>query len=353
VSSESAAQTRVPDILSEGWLATRDPRKLLAVEEIRTGVSTNRVYRLVLDDGSGVVAKVSSFGSFVHFRQDHERIQRWIVLLAGTRWERLLARVIERDARPALHRDGPSWVAFYEEVPRGETLPRVLSEPEIENFALEFARFQAACERVAGRLDPTWKTLGSDIALLRDALDQRAWCEARGIGPAGAGFLREHCDAFLANADALGVLRWRRIPVLVDWNLGNFGVERGRRGFRLFRRWDYDWFRIDTRLLDFYFLSRVSSSVGDRTAFSYGFEPLFESRFARFLRVYHERLPLAREELLFLREAYRFFLLNYVIRDGENFFQPAMCQRLRREAIEVHLPGLGEADFGALVDAVL
>ena len=56
----------VPDILPEGWLATRDPRRLLMVEEIRIGVSTNRVFRLHLDDGTRVIAKVSSFGSFVH-----------------------------------------------------------------------------------------------------------------------------------------------------------------------------------------------------------------------------------------------------------------------------------------------
>lgn len=346
------SNVRAPDILSEGWLATRDPRRLLSVQEIRVGVSTNRVYRLLLDDESSVVAKVTSYGSFVHFRQDHERIRSWTELLAGSRFRHFLARVIERDGRPCLHRDGPSWVAFYEEVERGEALPRILSEAEIENLAEEVARFHRACLRVARRLDPTWKTLGSDLALLHDQLDQRAWCEARGIGPAGAGFLREHCDAFLVNADALGVHRMRSLPVLVDWNLGNFGVRRGGEGFRLFRRWDYDWFRIAPRTLDFYFLSRVASAVGDRTQFSYGPGPLFEERFARFLRAYHALLPLKPEDLLFLRETYRFFLLNYVIRDGENFFQPELCERLRREVVELHLPALAEADFGALPDVL-
>lgn len=342
----------VPDILLEGWLATRDLRRVCAVEEIRVGVSTNRVYRVVLDDSSHVIAKVTSYGSFVHFRQDHERIQRWITLLEGTRWARFLARVVSRDGRPCLHRDGPSWVAFYEEVEAGEGLPRVLSEPEIENLAEEMARFHRACLRIARHIDPTWKTPGSDLALLCDQLEQKAWCEARGIGSAAAGFLREHCDAFLVNADALGVHRMRAIPVLVDWNLGNFGVRRTRRGFRLFRRWDYDWFRIAPRTFDFYFLSRVASAVGDRTQFSYGLGPLFEARFARFLRTYHALSPLRLEDLLFLREVYRFFLLNYVIRDGENFFQPEACERLRREAIELHLPTLAEADFPALADAI-
>ena len=84
-----------------------------------------------------MVAKVTSYGSFVHFRQDHERIRSWTELLAGSRFRHFLARVIERDGRPCLHRDGPSWVAFYEEVERGEALPRILSEREIENLAEE------------------------------------------------------------------------------------------------------------------------------------------------------------------------------------------------------------------------
>lgn len=342
----------VPDILPEGWLATRDPRRLLMLEEIRLGVSTNRVFRLHLDDGTRAIAKISSFGSFVHFRQDHERISSWIERLGGTRWARFLAPVVAREGRPCLHRDGPSWVAFYEEVERGEGLPRVLSEAEIENLADEIARFHRACLRVSSRIDPTWKTLGSDVALLRDQLDQRAWCDARSVGPASAEFLREHCDAFLENTDALGVHRMRHLPVLVDWNLGNFGVRRSGRRFRLFRRWDYDWFRIGPYTLDFYFLARVASAVGDRTEFTYGVGPFFEERFARFLRAYHAQLPLRREDLLFLREVYRFFLLNYVIRDGENFFQPALCERLRREAIEVQLPALAEVDFGQLEDVL-
>jgi hypothetical protein len=342
----------VPDILPEGWLATRDPRRLLMVEEIRIGVSTNRVFRLRLDDGTSAIAKVTSFGSFVHFRQDHERICDWIERLTGTRWARFLAPVVAREGRPCLYRDGPSWVAFYEEVERGEGLPRVLSEAEIENLADEMARFHRACLRVSGRIDPTWKTLGSDVALLRDQLDQRAWCDARSVGPASAEFLREHCDAFLENADALGVHRMRHLPVLLDWNLGNFGVRRRGRRFRLFRRWDYDWFRIGPHTLDFYFLARVTSAVGDRTEFTYGVGPFFEERFARFLRAYQAQLPLRSEDLLFLREVYRFFLLNYVIRDGENFFQPAICERLRREAIELQLPALAEVDFGQLRDVL-
>lgn len=341
-----------PDILGEGWLATRDPRELCAVKELQAAVSTNRVYRLSLSDGSHVVAKVSSYGSFVHFRQDHERIHRWIEMLRGTPYRGFLADVVCRGGEVFVYREGPSWLALYEEVPIRESLPRVLSELQIENLGVELARFHRECQRLAPQLRPTWKSLGSDLAQLRDQLEQPAWCEPRGIGAVSAEFLREHCDAFLTNADGLDYHAWTKIPVLVDWNIGNFSIEPQDAGFRLFSRWDYDWFRIEPRALDFYFLARVVSAIGDRTQFSYGAGPLLEPRFRRFLRSYHTIHPLRPEELLFLKEAYRFFLLNYVIRDGEHFFRPELCAKLRREVIELHLPSLFDADFSELLSVL-
>ena len=49
--------------------------------------------------------------------------------------------------------------------------------------------------------------------------------------------------------------------------IGQGGSAASDGTFRLYSRWDYDWFRIEPRLLDFYFLSRVSSKTGDRTLF--------------------------------------------------------------------------------------
>ena len=345
--------TDTPTIIPEGWLAYGDPRALLEVEEISAAVSTNRVYRLILGDRSHVIAKASSYGSFAHFRQDHQRIQRWIELLRGTRWQSFLAAVLCRDGDVFIHRDGPSWVAFYGEIERREALPRVLSEEDVIEVGRELAEFHLACTRLSPALLPTWKTLGSDLAQLRDLLEHRSWCDPRGIGPICAEFLREHCDAFLTNAEALGYHGWPKIPVLVDWNLGNFSVQRTKLGFHLFSRWDYDWFRIEPRALDFYSLSRIVSEVGDRTEFSYWPDPLLEPRFRLFLRSYHAVTPLSREELLFLKESYRFFLLNYVVREGEHFFRSELCERLRRETVDQYLPSLVEFESEQLVEAVL
>src|SRR5262245_60920988 len=69
-------------------------RSPLEIQAARAPVSTNRVYRLIFDWRTNVFAKISSYGSFVHFRQDHQRIERWRTLLRATRYEHFLAPVL-------------------------------------------------------------------------------------------------------------------------------------------------------------------------------------------------------------------------------------------------------------------
>ena len=132
----------IPDVVTDGWLASGDARALAAVEEVSADVSTNRVYRLSFDDGSHAIAKASSYGSFVHFRQDHQRIHRWIELLRPTRWEGFLADVVCKDGEVFMYRDGPAWAAFYDEIERRESLPRCLPEADIAELARELAEFR-------------------------------------------------------------------------------------------------------------------------------------------------------------------------------------------------------------------
>ena len=96
--------------------------------------------------------------------------------------------------------------------------------------------------------------------------------------------LWRHTHEFLLELERIRYDEWPKLPILVDWNLGNFSVEPQPDGtFRLFSRWDYDWFRVEPRLMDFYFLSRVSSRTGDRTQWTYSWHTLTEPRFFRFL----------------------------------------------------------------------
>lgn len=346
----SSDRPALSDIVTRAFEAYGDGRSIVSFVETSAGVSTNRVYRLLLSDRSAIFCKESSYGSYVHFRQDHQRIQRWIELLSDDRWAGFLARVLTKNGEVFTYHEGQTWAVFYEEAPRRGLLPRVLSEVQIKNLAEELASFHAACHRVAPQLDPTWQTLGADIAQLYDRLDSSEWTSKRALSEADLSLLRRQCDTFLTNAEKLGYHHFRKLPVLVDWNRGNFSVEYDESGrFQLFTRWDYDWFRIEPRTLDFYFFSRVIRADGDQTIFSYLADPLFEPRFGLFLRSYHRVFPLAPEEVLFLKEAYRFFVLNQVVRRARHFFVPEICGKLQREAMQRYLPAIDALDFTRLL----
>jgi hypothetical protein len=354
----------IPQIINEAWEAYADGRSIVSTEELSPHVSTNRVYRLVLSDRARVIAKLSSYGSYVHFRQDHQLVDQWISLLRGGRFDSLLARVLRQEERVFLHRgsievEGPdgkrtsdAWVVFYREAQTRAFLSRVQTDLEIVSLAKELAELHRECDQIRSELRPTWKSVGSDVANLYDALGNAAWRKEHNIASHLEGPLKGQCESFLDEAERLGYHRMHRIPILIDWNIGNFSVTPAKPGFRLFSRWDYDWFRIEPRVLDFYFCSRVVGQVGDRTEFSYLVDPLFEPRFQLFLRTYHKVFPLKEAELLFVKEAYRFFILNYVIRLGEHFFAPQIWPRLVQEAIDVYLPSLETRDFRNLLPAL-
>jgi Ser/Thr protein kinase RdoA (MazF antagonist) len=336
-------------LIEAAWKTRGDYRGIRQLVEISANVSTNGVYRVVLEDGAEVIAKASSYGSYLQFRQDHQLIHRWTELMQYTRYRHFLARVLLQDSQVFTYREGQHWVAFYEKVPFYDFLPRVLSDSQVEAFGREMAELHAACASITRHMDPTWKTFGSDVTSLFDLAGSQQWRQTHGLEDQVETLVRQHCEDCLSEADRLGYHGFQRIPVLVDWNIGNFSVGFDRDGFRLFSRWDYDWFRIEPRLLDFYFCARVVRSEGDQTVFSYTAEPLLDARFERFLRAYHEVFPLRAEELLFLKEAYRFFVLNYVLRIGEHFFRPAICRRLQRETVDSYLPALDDLSMEPLL----
>lgn len=343
----------VPEVVLKAWAEYGDKRPLVKVEDISASVSTNKVYRVLLGDGHEVVAKTTLYGSYVHFRQDHRIVQQWNRRLAGGRYRNFLAQVcLKEDGEVFTARVDDTWVVFYEKAQFYDFLPQVLSEAQIISFGSEMAELHSAASQVAGLLSHSWKSLGSDVATLYDIIGNRQWREEHGLGPESEAILRRQCDEFLSNAERLGYHQFQKIPVLVDWNSGNFSVGMTDDGFRLFTRWDYDWFRVEPRTLDFYFCARVVRQEGDQETFSYTVGPLFEERFMTFLRAYHRTYPLTESEILFLKEAYRVFLLNYVIRIGEHFFRKQIIERLHVEAMQTYFPVLDRTDFAPLLRAL-
>ncbi len=324
--------------------------RIIEVTELSPMVSTNHVYRLSLAGGGHLVAKVSSYGSYWLFKEDHDRLHRCRQQLHDTPYANLLADTVTKDGQVFVHREGELWAALYEEVPQRATLPRIVSSEDVRNLAEEMARFHQACREVARLVPPTSTSIKADAIHLLDLLSDPATARRFPYDLSERVVIQTHCERFLAELDALGYDDWVKIPVLIDWNLGNFSVDYHGDRFRLYSRWDYDWFRMDPRTLDFYFLSRVSSRTGDRTVFTYGPHTFVEPRFQLFLAAYHRVYPLRPHDVLFLREVYRFFILNYVIRQGYAFFRPELAGRLQREAVTSYLPAADRLDLTPLLD---
>jgi len=245
------------------------------------------------------------------------------------------------------HKKEPAdvWVVFYRPIKTRHKLPKRLDEEQIVKFGNQMGQFHAACEKVRHTLPSSSKTLMVDIDDLLVYLDTD---EGRFEHFMYRDLIREHAEKFKHNFINLEAHRLVRIPVFVDWNIGNFSVTKG---LRLYSRWDYDWFRVSSRTLDFYFFARVVSDIGDRTMFTYNVDILMHERFKLFLRSYHRVNPITEQEILFLKEAYRFFLLTYVVKHGRFFFHELFANTLQKETFETHLPSLDDRfDPSSLLD---
>jgi hypothetical protein len=319
-------------IIRYAWMAYDSTRPIRRITDISAKVSTNHVYRIKLEDGNSVIAKLSYFGNYEDFVQDHTIIN----VLSNNlpvRYENFLSRALMKGNQLFFHRFQndiiDAWVVFYRPIRIKKRLPRQLSLADIDRLAEEFASFHQSCHLIRHTLPRPVKDMTTDINALLDRVDQEF--------PQYESILKVQCDHFLHNTHVINATGFDKIPVFVDWNIGNFSVTSSG---RFFSRWDYDWFRMSSRIVDFYFISRVCSAVGDRTVFTYSPATMMEDRFIRFLQKYHEWAPLTREEVLFMGEAFRFFLLQNVFRHGAYFFREKIARQLQADAVNQHFADL-------------
>jgi len=341
----SKVLTRVnyEEIIKKAW-AEYDASKIIKeVVDISAMVSTNHVFRITFEDGDMVIAKLSYFGKYEHFKEDHRIIQALSNNLLYP-FENLLAKSLLKNNRVYTYRykhgKTDAWVVFYNPSRIWERMPRRLEQHHIIKLGQQVGKFHRACSRIKNVLPKSSKTLRTDIAALQQLLitNEKQFGSAMQVD-----FLKYHCDLFLKNRSSYNMKSFEIIPVFIDWNIGNFSVTPNQ---ELYSRWDYDWFRMSYRLLDFYFFSRVVSDAGDKTVFSYYISTMMEDRFIVFLKAYHSVNPLTADEIRFLKEAYRFFILNYVIKDGKHFFNEQYAKKLQAEAFEIYLPSV-DRDFDA------
>jgi Ser/Thr protein kinase RdoA (MazF antagonist) len=337
-------------IVKKAWEGYDASKSIKLIEDISAMVSTNHVFRITFDDDDIIIAKLSYFGKFEHFKEDHRIIQTLANNLLYP-FENLLARSLLKNNRVYIyhykHGKTDAWVVFYNPTRILNRLPRRLDDNHIKKLGQQVGKFHKACSRVKNVLPKSSKTLRTDISSLMNQLET----DEQQFGTAmQADFLKYHCETFMKNRSKYNMSSFEIIPVFIDWNIGNFSVSPN---LDLYSRWDYDWFRMSYRVLDFYFFSRVVSDVGDRTVFSYVISTMMEDRFILFLKEYHKVNPLTADEIRFLKEAYRFFILNYVIKDGKHFFSEQYAQKLQSEAFNIYLPSV-DRDFDAekIIDAL-
>jgi len=330
-------------IIKKAWKEFNPSKIIEKIEDISAMVSTNHVFRVTFEDEDIVIAKLSYFGKYEHFKEDHR-----IIHMLGNNllypFENVLAKSLLKNNRVFTYRykkaKTDAWLVFYNPIRVQDRMPRRLDESQIRKLGEQMGRFHKACSSAKNVLPKSSKTLRTDINVLLKQLSRKT---QKQFDEEQKEMLRSHCEKFLVNRLKCKADSFEAIPVFIDWNIGNFSVTPN---LKLFSRWDYDWFRMSTRMMDFYFLSRVVSDVGDRTVFSYVVTTLMEERFMIFLEEYHKVNPLTSNEVKFMKEVYRFFILNYVIKDGKYFFAEHYAEKLQKEAFEIYLPSV-DRDFDA------
>ncbi len=330
------------DIVFRAWAEYDPSREIASITDISAKVSTNHVYRVRFVDGSFVISKLSYFGRYDHFVEDHSIINVLANNLSET-FENVLAHSLMKKNELYTYCETQGlqdiWVVFYRPIKVKNKLPRRLSSDEIISIARQFARFHKACATIRNTLPASSKSMKSDIEELISYMDTEVGNYEIGIVQDK---VRSHCMAFLEFYDCIDHSQIPIIPVFVDWNIGNFSVSKSG---KLYSRWDYDWFRMSSRMADFYFFARIASNVGDRTEFTYNVDILSEERFLLFLNSYHSEYPLQSFEIDMIPEMYRFFLLNYVIKYGAYFFHDVYAQKLKSEVYSVHLDSIDSIDL--------
>ena len=322
-------------IIRQAWEEFDDRHKIKGIYDVSAHVSTNQVYKVSFHNRKPVFAKLSDYGRFEHFKEDHIIINNLANNLEEP-YENFLARSLVKRNELFIYRyyqqKHSAWVVFYNPIKVRLRLPRRLDEKQIKKMGRELARFHIACSNVSRQLPIASKSLVTDIHQLIRNINDNTLIETKEHKK----MILEQCDIFFNNADSINYLTdLEDIPVFVDWNIGNFSVTPEG---KFYSRWDYDWFREANRVMDFYFFSRVVSDIGDRTVFSYLIDPLMEERFIMFLKEYHRIYPLTEAEIRMIQEIYRFFILNYVIKDGAHFFREEYARKLQKEAFEAYFP---------------
>src|SRR5919112_2862253 len=153
-------------IVKEAWLAYDSTREIARIVDISAMVSTNHVYRVTFVDGNFIIAKLSYFGKYEHFVEDHSIIDTLSNNLPAP-FENFLARSLAKGKFLYVYRFQnqilDAWVVFYRPIAIKKRLPKRLDEEQIVKLGEQVAMFHKACHSIRNTLPPSSKTLKSDV----------------------------------------------------------------------------------------------------------------------------------------------------------------------------------------------
>src|SRR6201986_4274444 len=161
-------------ILKKAWEGYDASKIIRDIEDISAMVSTNHVFRITFEDDDIVIAKLSYFGNYEHFKEDHRIINSLCNNLLYP-FENLLSKSLLKNNRVYIYhfKQGKTdaWVVFYNPTRILDRLPRRLDEHHIRKLGQQVGKFHKACSRAKNVLPKSSKTLRTDIFALQKELE--------------------------------------------------------------------------------------------------------------------------------------------------------------------------------------
>ncbi|MEM8894868.1 MAG: hypothetical protein AAGC88_09840, partial [Bacteroidota bacterium] len=132
------------NIVEQAWLDYDSSRSIKYIEDISAKVSTNHVYRIWFEDEGTIIGKLSYFGKYEHFVQDHAIINALATNLTEP-FENFLAKSLTKHGElyTYQHDNGwlNAWVIFYNPIWVGKKLRKKQSKKKIELLGQQLAKF--------------------------------------------------------------------------------------------------------------------------------------------------------------------------------------------------------------------
>lgn len=190
-------------IVKNAWQNYDQSRTIKSVHDISANVSTNHVYRIDFEGDQPVIAKLSYFGHYEHFVEDHTIINGLANNLPSP-YENLLSRSLMKGNNLYIYRHHDSlldaWVVFYRPIEIKQRLPRRLDKNHIVSLGEQFAHFHKSCYSIRNTLPTSSKTQRTDIDHLQDIIETELGQFEHRLHQST---IKKHCQYFIENCTTL------------------------------------------------------------------------------------------------------------------------------------------------------